>query len=68
MAAICKLTAHSYAGCPKCGHPVTFFRGQEGAFMSEERSFPGDFVLELRCPSDGMFKVRADEFRTETTT
>lgn len=67
MTAICKLTAHSHAGCPECGHRVAFFRGQEGAFMSEERSFPRDIVLELNCPAHGMFKLRADEFRTEAT-
>lgn len=67
MRAIHKLTANSHAGCPECGRRVAFFSGKANAFISEERDFLADSVLRLRCPIHGMFKVRADQFRTEVS-
>jgi hypothetical protein len=59
------LGPNSHAGCPKCGRRIAFFQGAKDAFMSEERCFADDSVLQLNCPAHGKFEVLAAEFVTE---
>lgn len=66
MTTVIKLGPNSHGGCPECGRRVVFFNGRKDAFMSEEKSFMANTVLELECPAHGTFGVWADEFRTES--
>jgi hypothetical protein len=62
---IVTLGPHSHAGCPNCRRRIAFFRGTKNAFISEERRFAADSVLQLECPAHGEFEVLAEEFVTE---
>jgi len=59
------LGPHSYTHCPQCSQTVAFFRGPEGVFISEERSYLPDAVVELNCRVHGKFEVLAGELVTE---
>jgi hypothetical protein len=61
------LGPHSHAGCPNCRRRIAFFRGANDAFMSEERRFAADSILQLECPAHGKFEVLAAEFVTEVS-
>ncbi len=67
MTTMVTLGPHSHAGCPECGHRIAFFSGEKHAFMSEEKSFMADTILQLECPPHGIFEVPAGKFRTEVT-
>ena len=68
MAKVVTLGPNSYARCLTCGRHVTFFTGPGDAFMSEERRYPDDKVLQLSCPVHGEFSVQAGEFVNEFST
>lgn len=65
MIAVVALGANSHAGCPKCGRRIAFFRGAKDAFMSDEKRFAADSVLQLECPTHGKLEVPAAEFVPE---
>ena len=62
MTKVAVLGGNAYARCPKCGWAAAFFRGVEGAFISEVKRFVSDTLIPLKCPAHGVFEVAAESF------
>jgi len=65
MSPVITLGPNSHAGCPKCGRRITFFSGENHAFIGEGKNFFVDTILELECPVDGVFETQVGGFFTE---